>query len=42
MFEQGSLTIVDLSCPFVTENDACVLFSICLLFLGNVIRSDSS
>jgi len=27
---QGSLTIVDLSCPFVNENDACALFSICL------------
>jgi hypothetical protein len=29
-FEQGSLTIVDLSDPFVNENDACALFSICL------------
>ena len=35
----GSLTIVDLSCPFVSEGDACMLFSICLsLFLGG--RSD--
>ena len=35
-FDQGSLTIVDLSCPFVNENDACALFSICLsLFLEN-------
>jgi hypothetical protein len=32
----GSLTIVDLSCPFVHESDACMLFSICLsLFLGS-------
>jgi len=32
----GSLTIVDLSCPFVKEGDACALFSICInLFLGN-------
>ena len=30
----GCLTIVDLSCPFVSESDACMLFSICLsLFL---------
>lgn len=29
-FEPGSLTIVDLSCPYVNENDACALFSICL------------
>ena len=35
----GSLTNVDLSCPFVSESDACTLFSICLsLFLGS--RSD--
>ncbi|KEF58021.1 uncharacterized protein A1O9_05944 [Exophiala aquamarina CBS 119918] len=27
---QGTLTIVDLSCPFVNENDACALFAICL------------
>jgi hypothetical protein len=27
---QGTLTIVDLSCPFVNEYDACALFSICL------------
>lgn len=33
-FESGTLTIVDLSCPFVAENDACALFNICLsLFL---------
>ncbi|OJD17578.1 hypothetical protein AJ78_02329 [Emergomyces pasteurianus Ep9510] len=29
-FPGGSLTIVDLSCPFVDENDACSLFNICL------------
>lgn len=27
---QGTLTIVDLSCPFVNGNDACALFTICL------------
>lgn len=33
-FKPGSLTIVDLSCPFVDEGSACALFSICLdLFL---------
>lgn len=33
-FEPGSLTIVDLSCPFVDESSACGLFGICLdLFL---------
>lgn len=26
----GTLTIVDLSCPFVNENDACALFTVCL------------
>lgn len=29
-FEAGSITIVDLSCPFVDANTACVLFNICL------------
>nr|KMM71091.1 hypothetical protein CPAG_07398 [Coccidioides posadasii RMSCC 3488] len=29
-FNEGSLTIVDLSCPFVSANDACALFNICL------------
>ncbi|CCX04375.1 Similar to hypothetical protein GLRG_11185 [Glomerella graminicola M1.001]; acc. no. EFQ36041 [Pyronema omphalodes CBS 100304] len=29
-FKEGSITIVDLSCPFVDENTACVLFNICL------------
>ncbi|KAG9772795.1 hypothetical protein KCU88_g6032, partial [Aureobasidium melanogenum] len=33
---QGSLTIVDLSGPFVNENDACALFNICLsIFMEN-------
>lgn len=33
-FEPGTLTIVDLSCPFVNDNAACSLFNICLeLFL---------
>ena len=36
LFEPGSLTIVDLSCPFVDESTACALFDICLaLFLEN-------
>lgn len=34
--EPGSLTIVDLSDPFVDESAACALFDICLsLFLEN-------
>lgn len=34
-FCPGTLTIVDLSDPFVSSNDACALFSICLsIFLG--------
>ncbi len=33
---QGTLTIVDLSDPFVNEQDACALFSICLsIFMEN-------
>ena len=33
-FSPGSLTIVDLSCPFVDESAACAMFNICLaLFL---------
>lgn len=33
-FKPGTLTIVDLSCPFVDADSACALFSICLdLFL---------
>ena len=35
-FEPGSLTIVDLSCPFIDESAACALFDIALaLFLEN-------
>ena len=35
-FAPGTLTIVDLSCPFVDENAACALFTICLqLFLAS-------
>ncbi|KAL2008970.1 hypothetical protein VTN00DRAFT_7164 [Thermoascus crustaceus] len=29
-FKPGTLTVVDLSCPFVEEADACALFNICL------------
>lgn len=29
-FPQGSLTIIDLSCPFVGPDDACALFNICI------------
>lgn len=40
-FKPGTLTIVDLSCPFVDESSACALFSICLdLFLES--RSTAS
>ena len=48
-FEPGSLTIVDLSCPFVDENTACALFNICLaIFLeyrmeaGRVVALDEA
>ena len=49
-FPAGSLTIVDLSCPFVDENAACMLFSIVLdLFLerrgsgcGRIIALDEA
>ena len=35
-FKPGSLTIVDLSCPFVDESAACAMFDICLaLFQEN-------
>lgn len=35
-FEPGSLTIIDLSCQYVNEADACALFNICLsIFLEN-------
>lgn len=29
-FGSGGVTVVDLSCPFVDENTACVLFNICM------------
>ena len=29
-FEPGTLTIVDLSCPFVNQDDACSLMTVCL------------
>lgn len=33
-FSKGTLTIIDLSCPFVGPDDACALFNICIsLFL---------
>lgn len=39
-FKKGSLTIVDLSCPFIGPDDACALFNICVsLFLEG--RSDA-
>ncbi len=48
-FEPGSLTIVDLSCPFVDESAACAMFNICLaLFLeergdtGRIIALDEA
>lgn len=48
-FEPGTLTIVDLSCPFVDESSACALFSICLdLFLehrntaGRIVALDEA
>lgn len=40
-FESGSLTIVDLSCPFVDEAAACAIFNMCLaLFLESESRHD--
>ncbi|KAL1954881.1 hypothetical protein VTO42DRAFT_470 [Malbranchea cinnamomea] len=48
-FLKGSLTIVDLSCPFVDENDACALFNICIsIFLegrkkaGRIVALDEA
>ncbi|KAK7937628.1 uncharacterized protein PG986_014496 [Apiospora aurea] len=48
-FAPGSLTIVDLSDPFLSSDDACVLFSICLsIFLedrstcGRVVALDEA
>ena len=40
-FPPGSLTVVDLSCPFVDEGAACTLFNMCLsIFLDR--RTDKS
>ena len=48
-FKPGSLTIIDLSCPFVDESAACAMFNICLaLFLedrahtGRIIALDEA
>lgn len=48
-FDPGSLTIVDLSCPFVDESAACAMFNICLaLFLedrekaGRIVALDEA
>ena len=48
-FKKGTLTIIDLSCPFVDEDDACALFNICLgIFLetrnqaGRIIALDEA
>ena len=48
-FKPGTLTIVDLSCPFVDRDAACVLFDICLnIFLetrndaGRVVALDEA
>lgn len=48
-FEAGTLTIVDLSCPFIDESAACAMFDICLaLFLeeragvGRIIALDEA
>jgi hypothetical protein len=48
-FEKGTLTIVDLSCPFINQNDACALFTICLgLFMegrskvGRIVALDEA
>jgi len=48
-FPPGSLTIVDLSCPFIDESAACALFNMCLsIFLddrqdvGRIIALDEA
>ena len=48
-FQSGSLTIVDLSCPFVDESAACAMFNICLaIFLedrgkiGRIVALDEA
>ncbi|KAJ5669577.1 hypothetical protein N7462_010647 [Penicillium macrosclerotiorum] len=39
-FAKGSLTIIDLSSPFIGPDDACALFNICIsLFLGDQHQS---
>ena len=38
-FDAGHLTIIDLTCPFMDSNTACVLFKI---GLGMYLRSDMS
>lgn len=49
ILQSGTLTIVDLSCPFVSAESACALFSICLgIFLeqdmttGRVVALDEA
>ncbi|RYP27595.1 hypothetical protein DL768_011236 [Monosporascus sp. mg162] len=48
-FEPGSLTVVDLSDPFISSDEACTLFSICLsIFLeerhkcGRIVALDEA
>lgn len=48
-FESGTVTIVDLSCPFVDDAGACVMFEICLAlfleqpaFVGRVVALDEA
>lgn len=42
-FQPSSLTIVDLSCPFVDEDMACVLFDMCLgIFVGDRDEGEAS
>jgi hypothetical protein len=38
-FDAGSVTIIDLSCPFVDANTACVLFNI---YMGIYLESDAT
>lgn len=48
-FDKGTLTIIDLSCPFVDSDDACALFNICISFFlkdrhqaGRIIALDEA
>lgn len=48
-FAPGTLTIIDLSCPFVGQEDACALFNICVSLLlknrhdtGRIIALDEA